>query len=577
MRAHGDRPPPRRAAGEQGARAWSSRSARARALGARARLRRRDGPRLERRHGRRQAAADPERDRVRLRVGDGPAPGQLPAGARGRGARRDPARAALPLRRARQAAPLPGPQGGVLPRRLRARPRPCSTSWGSTAASRSSSCARRPTSRSTTASRTRSSRSVLERLRDVQTVVLPRTPRAARRARASGGFIVPERAIDAQSLVAFADLVVSAGGTMNREAVALGTPVYTTFEGRLGAVDEALLPTAGCASSRAPTQVVVEKRPGDARSCAYAGIPRTCSDCCSQPRRNECASLAISVNVRRVGPDRGRRLPDRGRVLPGVRAALRLGRSRTATRTCCSRRSPSWSRSSSLIFAAVRALLEALAVRRPARLRVDRQGGRGLELRADRRPLPDLAVGSADPPRGVIALDFLLTLAFVAARASSCAPSVERPSRGPLLAARLARGADRRRRQRRPAGRRRAAPQPRAAAARAIGFVDDDPRKQGMRVAGYKVLGTTDELPRVLDDAEPDEVIIAIPSAPGMLRQKVVTACRERDIPVRTLPTTFELLPGGVQPHAPGARGPGRGRARARAGARRDRPRRAPT
>ena len=47
--------------------------------------------------------------------------------------------------------------------------------------------------------------------------------------------------MDAQSLVAYADLVISAGGTMNREAVALGTPVYTTFEGRLGAVDEALL------------------------------------------------------------------------------------------------------------------------------------------------------------------------------------------------------------------------------------------------------------------------------------------------------------------------------------------------
>ena len=50
----------------------------------------------------------------------------------------------------------------------------------------------------------------------------------------------------------------------------------------------------------------------------------------------------------------------------------------------------------------------------------------------------------------------------------------------------------------------------------------------------------------MLDDAEPDEVIIAIPSAPGVLRQKVVTACRERGIPVRTLPTVFELLSGGV-------------------------------
>src|ERR687887_599272 len=66
------------------------------------------------------------------------------------------------------------------------------------------------------------------------------------------------------------------------------------------------------------------------------------------------------------------------------------------------------------------------------------------------------------------------------------------------------------------------------------------------RFVGHKVLGTTDELPRVLDGVKPDEVIIAIPSAPGILRQKVVTACRERAIPVRTLPTVFEMLSGGV-------------------------------
>jgi predicted glycosyltransferase len=53
--------------------------------------------------------------------------------------------------------------------------------------------------------------------------------------------IVPERAVDAQSLIAFSDLVVSAGGTMNREAAALGVPVYTTYGGRLGGVDEALI------------------------------------------------------------------------------------------------------------------------------------------------------------------------------------------------------------------------------------------------------------------------------------------------------------------------------------------------
>jgi predicted glycosyltransferase len=87
---------------------------------------------------------------------------------------------------------------------------------------------------------------LLERLgrsEDVHAVVLPRTAeqREEIRARRLPSLVVPDRAVDAQSLIAFADLVVSAGGTMNREAVALGVPVYTTFGGRLGAVDEALL------------------------------------------------------------------------------------------------------------------------------------------------------------------------------------------------------------------------------------------------------------------------------------------------------------------------------------------------
>jgi predicted glycosyltransferase len=87
---------------------------------------------------------------------------------------------------------------------------------------------------------------VLERLgRDesVQAVVLPRTDeqRTAIRALGLPSLVVPPRAVDAQSLIAHADLVVSAGGTMNREAVALGVPVYTTFAGRLGGVDEQLI------------------------------------------------------------------------------------------------------------------------------------------------------------------------------------------------------------------------------------------------------------------------------------------------------------------------------------------------
>jgi uncharacterized protein len=86
-------------------------------------------------------------------------------------------------------------------------------------------------------------RRVLEQLArsEAQTVVLPRTSTQRAEVERLGRFVVPERAVDAQSLVAYADLVISAGGTMNREAVALGTPVFTTFEGRLGAVDEALL------------------------------------------------------------------------------------------------------------------------------------------------------------------------------------------------------------------------------------------------------------------------------------------------------------------------------------------------
>ncbi len=80
---------------------------------------------------------------------------------------------------------------------------------------------------------------------------------------------------------------------------------------------------------------------------------------------------------------------------------------------------------------------------------------------------------------------------------------------------------------------------------RPVGYIDDDPRKRGVKDEyGLKVLGTTsaEDLTRVLDEVEPDEVVIAIPSAPGTLRGRVVIACRERGIPVRTTPTVFELL-----------------------------------
>jgi uncharacterized protein len=83
----------------------------------------------------------------------------------------------------------------------------------------------------------------LGRLDEVQAVVLPRTEeqRVYVRGLELPSVLVPDGAVDAQSLIAFADVVVSAGGTMNREAAALGVPVYTTYGGRLGGVDEELI------------------------------------------------------------------------------------------------------------------------------------------------------------------------------------------------------------------------------------------------------------------------------------------------------------------------------------------------
>jgi uncharacterized protein len=108
--------------------------------------------------------------------------------------------------------------------------------------------------------------SVLERLgRDerVRAVVLPRTDEQRERIRELGlsSLLVPERAVDAQSLIAAADAVVSAGGTMNREAVALGVPVYTTFSGRLGAVDEGLIRDGRLVQLRAADELDLDKLP----------------------------------------------------------------------------------------------------------------------------------------------------------------------------------------------------------------------------------------------------------------------------------------------------------------------------
>ena len=147
-------------------------------------------------------------------------------------------------------------------------------------------------------------------------------------------------------------------------------------------------------------------------------------------------------------------------------------------------------------------------------------------------------------PRSVEVMDFVLTMLLIAGARLAVRLIVERPSRG------------------RPAGRREVLVIGAGSGGQmvvrelqlnpnlgstAIGFLDDDPRKRGMRMLGLKVLGSTAEITKVLDETEPDEVVIAIPSAPGTLRAKVVAPCREREIRVRTLPTVFELLRGGVQ------------------------------
>jgi hypothetical protein len=93
-------------------------------------------------------------------------------------------------------------------------------------------------------------------------VYFPRTERQRSWAAGLGTsrLVIPDRELDAQSLIAYSDLVVSAGGTMNREAVALGTPAYTVFSGRMGAVDEQLIAAGRMHALDDPGAVTLAKR-----------------------------------------------------------------------------------------------------------------------------------------------------------------------------------------------------------------------------------------------------------------------------------------------------------------------------
>src|SRR3954462_4248330 len=147
-------------------------------------------------------------------------------------------------------------------------------------------------------------------------------------------------------------------------------------------------------------------------------------------------------------------------------------------------------------------------------------------------------------PRSVEVTDFVLTLILVAGARLGVRLIVERPTRGARMPKHevLVIGAGSggqmvvRELQLNP-----------ALGATAIGFVDDDPRKRGMRMLGLKVLGSTKQIEKILDEPTPDELVIAFPWSPDPPPPDIFAPCRDRQIPIRTLPTVFELLRGGVQ------------------------------
>jgi FlaA1/EpsC-like NDP-sugar epimerase len=145
-------------------------------------------------------------------------------------------------------------------------------------------------------------------------------------------------------------------------------------------------------------------------------------------------------------------------------------------------------------------------------------------------------------PRGVWFIDLLLCLAFVAGVRMLARTLIERPLPGRIVA---------RGKEALVVGAGDAAQLIVKEMLRApsvgytpIGFVDDDPRKKNIRLHGIRILGSIDDLPHLLHDRRPDEVLIAIPSASGELRERIVEVARRYSIPVKTLPSLGELVAG---------------------------------
>ena len=148
----------------------------------------------------------------------------------------------------------------------------------------------------------------------------------------------------------------------------------------------------------------------------------------------------------------------------------------------------------------------------------------------------------AKVPRGIWIVDALLLLAFVAGSRLLARTLIERPAAGAIVA----RGKEVvivgagdaaqlivREMLRNP-----------ALGYTPIGLVDDDPRKKNLRLHGIRVLGTIDELRHLLPERRPDELLIAIPSASGEVRERIVYVARREGVPVKTLPSLPELIAG---------------------------------
>ena len=161
--------------------------------------------------------------------------------------------------------------------------------------------------------------------------------------------------------------------------------------------------------------------------------------------------------------------------------------------------------------------------------------------------LADLTVYLVNPvhgfrlPRSIAAMDLLLTLAFIAGTRLLARTVVERPTGGVVARGNevIVVGAG-------DAGRLIVQEMQRSRLLNytPIGFIDDDPRKQHSRIMGVRVLGTLDDLAHVLGDNRPDEVLIALPSASGAVRRRIVDTAQQAKVTVKTLPSLHELIAG---------------------------------